>query len=639
MHLVPQPLSVLLSRLVSECQTAGTGPIFDLPRHRCYVGSEADLSVQIFGRRAATPIGPAAGPHTQLAQNLALAWLAGARVMELKTVQQNDTLTIPRPCIDIENIGFNVEWSQELRLSESLTEYAKGWLLIAALQKLNPLGLRAAQFDTVFEVSIGYSLAGIQSEPIGQWLDAMRTARPVLQTLREQVPPALRSFLPEILPEELSHCVTLSTFHGCPPDEIERIVEHLFCRHGFDVVVKFNPTLLGLQQTRDILHGQLGYNHLGLVEQAFADDLCFEDALSMMSRLQNAARRAGRQLGAKFSNTLVVKNHKPFFPASQTQMYLSGQPLHVLAIELAARFARATGGTVPISFSGGIDQKNCAQAVAAGLLPVTVCTDLLRPGGYGRMAKYLSALPQKMTEVGASSLAELVQMLGGLESCLTQYAHTVLQDPRYAYSSNAGSPKKVQSSLWLFDCLSCDKCVAVCPNDANFAVPTKARPEQTSAELVLEMGTLRLAPAAPLLLSKTEQFLNFADACNECGNCDVFCPEEGGPYKRKPRVFSTRDSYAQADSEDGFFIERHLMLGRLDGTAYTAHFSDEGDEFSDGIITAKFGPSGRIQTFRQTGSGPTGHRLKLWAYYAMRTIYDGLLGSSNYVSAKRSLLP
>ena len=37
-----------------------------------------------------TPIGVAAGPHTQLAHNIIASWLCGARYIELKTVQNLD---------------------------------------------------------------------------------------------------------------------------------------------------------------------------------------------------------------------------------------------------------------------------------------------------------------------------------------------------------------------------------------------------------------------------------------------------------------------------------------------------------------------------------------------------------------------
>ena len=69
-----------------------------------------------------------------MAQNVVLSWLAGSRILELKTVQINDRLTIPRPCIDATNVGYNVEWSQELRLAESLREYVAGSMLVDMLR-------------------------------------------------------------------------------------------------------------------------------------------------------------------------------------------------------------------------------------------------------------------------------------------------------------------------------------------------------------------------------------------------------------------------------------------------------------------------------------------------------------------------
>ncbi len=638
MHLVPQPLSHLLARLVHECGQGPKGPIFDLPRHRFYAGSPVDLSVKLHGRRAASPIGPAAGPHTQLAQNLVLSWLGGARVMELKTVQVNDTLAIPRPCIDAENVGYNVEWSQELRLPESLAEYAKGWLLLAALRKLNPQGLRSDELDTLFDISVGYSLEGIKSPQVASWLDTMRSARSLLATLRDGVPSGLRSHLPEELPQELSGCVTLSTFHGCPPAEIERIVEHLFSRHQMDVVVKLNPTLLGFDRVSELLSEKLGYSDIQLDQHAFESDLRWDEALAMIARLETAAQRAGCRLGVKFSNTLVVKNHKQFFPQAEKLMYLSGQPLHVLAILLAAEFAQATQGRLPISFSGGIDQKNCADVVACGLLPVTVCTDLLRPGGYGRMAKYLDTMPAKMAQVSATTIADLVEKNGGMAKCLSDYAHKVLQDPRYAAAKNQGRPRRVDSKLWMFDCLSCDKCIAVCPNDANFAITTpKIDPIPLLDVVIGENGQLVRQEVAPFALRENVQIANFADACNECGNCDIFCPEWGGPYKLKPRFFSTVDSYQTAAEQDGFVVQKGRITGRIDGIEHSIRFGSEADVFTDGTISVTIGKNGQIESAQLLAKGHVGHRLKLWNYHAMRTLYDGLWQSSNFVSATELL--
>ncbi len=119
--LTPFPLHVLLGRIAREWRSRGR--IFDLPAERFFDASAfPDLSVQFLGRRAATPLGPAAGPNSQLAENIVLAWLGGARIVELKTVQVLDELTISRPCIDMETVGYNVEWSQELRIGHDLLQ-------------------------------------------------------------------------------------------------------------------------------------------------------------------------------------------------------------------------------------------------------------------------------------------------------------------------------------------------------------------------------------------------------------------------------------------------------------------------------------------------------------------------------------
>ena len=106
-ELQPIPFAELLRRIQSEVETSQA--IFDLPVRKWHVPDpELDFSALHFGRPASTPVGPAAGPHTQLAQNTVLAWLAGSRLIQLKTAQGHDRLEIPRPCIHVPNIGYNV---------------------------------------------------------------------------------------------------------------------------------------------------------------------------------------------------------------------------------------------------------------------------------------------------------------------------------------------------------------------------------------------------------------------------------------------------------------------------------------------------------------------------------------------------
>ena len=193
--LTPFPLGALLGRIAHEWETRQR--IFDLQPTRFFDASAApDLSVEFLGRRAATPLGPAAGPHSQLAENIVLAWLAGARIVELKTVQVLDELEIGRPCIDMETVGYNVEWSQELRIDQSLEEYVKASMIIEILRgwdELTPY-LGPDPGPHIFDISVGYDLAGIASERMVGYLDGLADASATIDRLRPEIPEPFRAW-------------------------------------------------------------------------------------------------------------------------------------------------------------------------------------------------------------------------------------------------------------------------------------------------------------------------------------------------------------------------------------------------------------------------------------------------------------
>jgi putative selenate reductase len=181
-ELIPAPFEAHVHRIFTE--HAEHGAIYDLPVRKFWLPNPRfDARVRFHGAVAGSPVGPAAGPHTQLAQNLVLSWLAGARILELKTVQLNDTLTIPRPCIDAATIGFNVEWSQELRLAASRAEYVRGWTLIHALAASGLAGVPTDR-DVLFDLSVGYDLAGVQSPAVSAFIEGLRDARSEIDALR-----------------------------------------------------------------------------------------------------------------------------------------------------------------------------------------------------------------------------------------------------------------------------------------------------------------------------------------------------------------------------------------------------------------------------------------------------------------------
>ncbi len=252
-ELRPYPFPALVRRALRELDERGA--IFDLPIGKGFYGSPAhDLTVRFHRHAPASPLGPAAGPQTQMAQNLVLAWLAGCRVMELKTVQIKDDLQIPRPCIDMETVGYNVEWSQELRLEQSLDEYVKGAMLIEILKESGRFKLAPGFDHVIYDMSVGYDLAGIQSAKIQAFIAGLQDAARIVDRLRAEIPAEYKQYRDLDFKTKLSDTLTLSTFHGCPPDEIERILSFLLERNHLHCNVKLNPMLLGPQRLRELLH-------------------------------------------------------------------------------------------------------------------------------------------------------------------------------------------------------------------------------------------------------------------------------------------------------------------------------------------------------------------------------------------------
>lgn len=541
MTLEPIPFAALSRRLVRELAAAREGEaaeahVLEVPARRLWRGAEGlDLSVRHHGRLAATPLGPAAGPHTQLAPNIVAGWLAGCRVIELKTVQVRDDLVIPRPCIDMATVGFNVEWSQELRLEQSAIEYVKAAMAIEMLACGRLFPLPESARPTVLDLSVGYDLAGIRSAPVQRFLDTMADATPIIEHLRAEIPRALGALRDLDFTPTIAGSVTLSTFHGCPPGEIEAIARWLMEARGLDVTIKLNPTLLGAARVRELLHDVLGFAELRVPESAFEADARWEDVAAIVTRLREDARALGRGFGVKLTNTLVVENHRRFFPPSEKVMYLSGPPLHVVACELLVRMREAFGAALPISFSAGIDKHNFPDAVALGLVPVTACSDLLQPGGQGRAATYLDELATRMRAAGAHDIPAFVRAFAGRGDLLDNARHhlaATLSDPRYTSIKNARPPRKLDRTLALFDCTSCDKCIPVCPNTAIMGLEV-----ERGGRVTHQIGVL-------------------ADACNDCGNCDVFCPEQGAPNLSKPRFHLTRAGYLEDAPRDGLFAAR-----------------------------------------------------------------------------------
>jgi putative selenate reductase len=450
-----QSFKVLLNWILKEFEENQS--IFGIHRSLFYTPKQDSPYAidDLFGHYLATPIGPAAGPHTQLTQNILCAWFSGGRFIELKTVQIMDELEIPRPCIDMEDEGYNVEWSQELKLDQSANEYIKAWALIHILRRL--LGFEGeVPFGTIFNMSVGYDLAGVQSPPMTRFMGRMEDASEEIAEIQAVLQGQFPQFADIEIPSRLTNSVTLSTMHGCPPDEIERIARYLLEERGLHTIVKLNPTLLGKERVMHILHDDLGFRDIHIPDAVFEHDLQYDRAVELVKTLQQSA--AGRDLlfGIKLTNTLAMANHKGDLPGDE--MYMSGRVLYPITINLFHKFAQEFGGDLDVSYSGGVDALNVTTLLAAGARPVTAASDLLKPGGYSKFLQYLENLEQEMHDRGVTSLEELVQdKLANLERAASE----ALQDPRYKKSYHPYGLPKVESGLELFDCVTAP-CVEQC---------------------------------------------------------------------------------------------------------------------------------------------------------------------------------
>lgn len=413
-------------------------------------------TLSIFGEKLEVPFGPAAGPHTQLAQNLIASYVAGSRFFELKTVQilDGEDLPVSKPCILAKDECYNVEWSTELYVPQAMDEYIKGWFAIKLLSR--ELGLGESD-GFVFNMSVGYDLEGIKTPKIDNYIEGMKNAA-ATEAWKTCMQWALDNFSRfkhvdkayiEAISPRICGSITLSTLHGCPPQEIERIADYLLTEKKLHTFIKCNPTLLGYEYARQRLDS-LGFDYIAFDDHHFKADLQFSDAVPMLKRLQATADSLSLSFGVKITNTFPVQITAGELPGGE--MYMSGRSLFPLSIEAANRLSKEFGGKLRISYSGGADLRNIDQIYEAGIWPITLATTLLKPGGYQRLngiAEKLHNCEYKAFDgIKLDKLQALVESAGSDE----------------LYRKPAGQPpeRKMKAEVPLLDCFTAP-CHDGCP--------------------------------------------------------------------------------------------------------------------------------------------------------------------------------
>lgn len=434
--------------------------------HKMYT-AQAGRELDMFGGKLETPFGPAAGPNTQLAQNIIAAYFAGSRFFELKTVQKLDgeDLPVAKPCILAEDEGYNVEWSTELYVPQAQDEYIKAWWACRIMAAEFGLG---SPDGFVFNMSVGYDLEGIKSPKIDSFIenlkDASKTA--IWQECRawalshagglsqEQDKAEIRfthltardieAFSPRIC-----NSITLSTLHGCPAADIEKIASYLLTEKKLNTFIKCNPTLLGYDYARKTLN-DMGFDYVEFGDFHFLDDLQYSDCVPMLKRLGALAESEKLSFGVKLTNTFPVDIKRKELPGEE--MYMSGRSLYVLSLSVAQKLSRDFGGRLRISFSGGADAFNITKLYSVGIWPITFATTILKPGGYnriGQIAKEFEKVEYKPFE-GIDC--------NGLDRLLDE----AFRDKHNIKPVKQRPSRKVKKDIPLFDCFAAS-CQMGCP--------------------------------------------------------------------------------------------------------------------------------------------------------------------------------
>lgn len=452
----PISLKQLLQIILTEYKNHNT--IFGIPEELFFVpASKNPFETKMFNQQIASPLGVAAGPHSQMAQNIIGAWLMGARYIELKTIQTLDELDVAKPCIDMQDEGYNCEWSQELKIKESFNEYLNAWIIIHILhKKLNLNG----NISTIFNMSAGYNLEGIMKENVQWFFSKMNNCEVELNEKINEI----KGIYPEIdtieIPFQISNNITLSTMHGCPADEIESIAKYLLSEKKLHTFVKLNPTLLGPEMLRDILNNKLNFR-TNVPDIAFEHDLKYPDALLIIESLRKTASNENLQFGIKLTNTLESVNNKDIFGDAVDMMYMSGRALHPISVNLAKKLRRDINSEIPFSFSAGADAFNIADVLSCGFKTVTVCSDILKPGGYMRLNQYFEELQKHFDANKSQSINDYTKNIASCEDLnlaatknLSDYAAKVLISDKYKREYIVSPNIKTGRNLGKFDCIS-----------------------------------------------------------------------------------------------------------------------------------------------------------------------------------------
>lgn len=343
-NLQPLPMSRMVEHVARELEMTST--VFSVSPGYRGMGVGARLP---FGRLD-LPLGTAPGPHGLLAQNLVCAYVAGARFLSLAPLGE----ALPALSVGSDGVCRRRERSGgALSARQAAAEAVKASILIQLLCRELGLGDPGGM---ALVMCLDAGRAFLAREDVQTYLDTLQNAaqtevwRDCLSAAKKAVG-RFNSVEREDL-DELDPCVSKTARVTLPEDGDLGGVELLLHRglHVILVVNRFEKVV---------------------------------DKLPALRALAETAAEAGASLSLEVSGSRTEEGET-----------LSGPFLAPETLRLAARLGEAAPG-LPLHYAGGADQLNLARLAGQGFQTVSVCTTLLKPGGYLRlrqMARTLAAL-------------------------------------------------------------------------------------------------------------------------------------------------------------------------------------------------------------------------------------------------------
>lgn len=368
----PMPMARMVEHIARELEMTST--VFSVsPGYR---GRLAEVKLP-FGQLD-LPLGTAPGPHGLLAQNLVCAYVAGARFLSLAPLGG----AIPEMTVGSDGLCRRREGSGGLSLRQAAAEAVKGSVLIQLLAR--ELGLDSR--GVILSMALPGDQAFLERKDVQEYLDALADASQTevwkdsvaaAKALAGQFNNLQRAELDDLDPH-ISHVARVTLPESGALDGVELLVAR-----GIAVFVRF-----------DLSAG---------------DDPRLPQILTDLQALAQAAKGKGGFVGVEVSGSLPTGSGEA----------LTGPAMAPATLRLAAKVAGLCPG-LPMSYAGGADQLNLARLAAQGFLTVSVCTTLLKPGGYLRLrqlARTLAALNFPNRRVEPDSLLALADKLEGESRC------------------------------------------------------------------------------------------------------------------------------------------------------------------------------------------------------------------------------